>query len=109
MNYASVTPNFVVDHCGIDENGPWIILLLAGNIPMYYKYIKCQWQDYHIPPTVLTEKTNVSISKIIEKDYSDYYIFISKYSVTKFLLTKNLFVQNYLPPELLSYMIGISD
>lgn len=109
MNYASIPLSFQMDYCGIDNNTPWIILVIPGNIPLYYLYRKNHWEDYHTPPTILTEKINAFISKTIKYLYPDCHHVSSNYSVTKFLLTKEIFIQNEIPYDVLVYMIHISD
>ena len=96
-----------VENCERYQDEIWIKVVSESGIGFDYRYTEShEWEDYHIPPIVLTNKS----SALIYLTYSDYLqsddyahhgedmlerinydlISISKYNITKILLLRQL-------------------
>lgn len=61
-----------------------------------YYFVHGSWQDDHIPPNILCNKTNAIINLYFKKITTVEWILnsVSHYDITKYLLLKHLLLQN---------------
>ena len=80
-----------------------------GKSKYIYNSIDGIWKDYY-STIVLTEKMSLYILKQARKQqHFALSAFISKYSIVKFLLTKEMFIQCEIPKDVLVFLTNIVD
>jgi hypothetical protein len=107
MNYLRLLPNFTIDEHGIDGI-PWVLLSLPNDNLIWCGYDQKQriWRSYHHRPyPILTEKDSYSILMKLGLSDPKYRQLVSRYSVIRLLLMKEIFSHRGLPKEVLDEMV----
>ena len=100
MNCVSLPLPFILVDAHIEGLSLIILLSLPGSIRSCYQFHTGLWMEYHSPSkNILTEKMSAIIGQMLRKRYPKF-SYPLKYSINKFLLSKEIFNQNAIPYEL---------
>jgi hypothetical protein len=106
--YHSVSSDFRIER---NSYGQVRVIAVSSNsrsLIYYFEDQKRIWAVRYLPH-VMTEKSSFRISRYINFFKPDEYEIIRRYSVIKFLLTREIVGHHWLPKELLAKIVDISD
>jgi hypothetical protein len=118
--YLSLHPDFIIHSTGdyfthhpicqggVAKKGRWVMISLS-DLPTWsyhYDYEKRNWGNDHF---IFTEKSSFYLLIKMREFNPAHSELTREYSVIKFLLTKEIFIQNHLPRDVLILMIDLSD
>jgi hypothetical protein len=110
MVYLSILPHFALT--GLNYPGEFQVAFLSLDTTLliyYYDKSKNLWTNRLPSPTFLTEKSSGLISFKIKEQGPKGYELARRYSVIKFLLMKEILVQNHILKDILVRLVYFSD